>query len=66
MRLNSYRFLCFAKKLNKTISEKVKKLAVNTDHAKQSATDAPKTDSKKAIQKTSKATDKITNFSRSS
>ena len=69
--VKGYGFLCFAKNIGKTISNKYSQKHV--DSAKKFATDAIKTASKRAIQKTAEATgdlidnktaDKITSTSK--
>ena len=71
--MKGYGFLSFAKNIGKSVSNKYSQKLV--DSAKKSATDALKTDSKRAIQKTAEATgdlignkiaDKITNVSKQS
>ena len=71
--VKGYEFLSFAKNIGKNISSKYSQKVVDT--AKKSATDAIKTDSKRAIQKTAEATgdlianktaDKITSVSKKS
>ena len=76
--VKGYRFLPFAKNTGKNIGKHISRIISAKyrqkvlDHAKQSATDAFKTDSKRAIQKTTEGTDligkktadKITNVSK--
>ena len=59
--LKGYRFLSFAKNIGKNISKKLsgKYSQKLLDHAQQSATDAFKTASKRAIQKTAETTDDL-------
>ena len=69
--VKGYRFLCFAKNIGKRLSNKYAQKLL--DSAKKSTTDAIKTASKRAIQKTAEATgdlisnkiaDKITSLSK--
>ena len=71
--VKGYGFLSFAKNIGKNLSNKYSQILLDT--AKKSTTDAIKTDSKKAIQKTAEATgdlsdnkiaDKIVNISKKS
>ena len=71
--VKGYGFLCFAKNIGKNVSNKYGQKIINT--AKKSTTDATKTASKRAIQKTVEATgdlignknaDKITTVSKKS
>ena len=79
--VKGYWFLSFAKNIAKSIGTNISKPSSGKysqkllDHAKQSATDAPKTTSKRVIQKTAEATgdligntitDKITKISKTS
>ena len=62
--VKGYGFLSFAKNMDKNIGKKSKNLSSKysqkiLDHAKQSATDALKNSSKRAIQKTAEATDDL-------
>ena len=52
--VKGYGFLCFAKNIGKNVSNKYGQKIINT--AKKSTTDATKTASKRAIQKTAEAT----------
>ena len=75
--VKGYGFLSFARNMGKNISKNLSSRYSQEllDHAKQSATDAFKTNTKRAIQKTAEATgdlignkiaDKITKFSKTS
>ena len=55
--MKGYGFLCFAKNMGKNLSNKYGEKLV--DSAKTSTTDAIKTGSKRAIQKTAEATDDL-------
>ena len=57
--VKGYGFLLFAKNTNKIIGKNVKYIQIVFDHAKQFAADVFKTDSKRATQKTVKATDDL-------
>ena len=67
--VKDYGFLSFAKTIGKNIGKNTSKILLSggqysqklVDHAKQSATDAIKAASKRATQKTSKATDDLIN-----